>query len=222
MYNGLILLGDQESGSYWDHITGECLHGPLKGYTLAVFPLLQMSGAQALANYPHMQVAISNLTVFPRMIAFFMELSRKSKRGFLPFVFKKTMGEEDTRLPLMERGLGVWTDITHRYYPLRRLDEHGGAIIDELDGRKILISIDPTSGIPSALYTNATQCIWHNDILKLNTGKMIRGGVLCDKNGVTKDSERPLQLFLRWYGFSYTFPGCEIYIGSDLEIGQLY
>ena len=94
MYNGLVLLGDQESGSYWDHITGDCVYGPLKGYKLEEFPLLQMNVVQALSGYPDMQVAISHLAFGPRTLAFFMEWSRKSKRGDLPPVFKKTMEKE--------------------------------------------------------------------------------------------------------------------------------
>lgn len=211
MYNGLVLLGDQESGSYWDHITGKCVYGPLEGYKLEKFPLLQMNVAQALLNCPDVQVAISKLTFAPRMIAFFMEWSRKSKRGFLPPVFKKTMGKEDNRRPLMDTGLGVWTNTTHRYYPMECLLRHRGALIDEIDGRRVLICIDPTSNIPGALYTNATKCAWQNDLLTLDTGEIVRGGGLCDKQGVTQKNDRPLQLFLRWYGFSYTFPSCEVY-----------
>jgi len=211
MYNGLILLGDQESGSYWDHITGECVTGPLKGYKLEEFPLLQMNVAQALSAYPDIQVAISKITFAPRTIAFFMEWSRKSKRGFLPPVFKKTMGKEDKRRPLMDTGLGIWTNTTHRYYPMECLHKQGDALIDELDGRRVLVFIDPSSNIPCALYINATKCTWQNDRLTLDTGEILRGGALCDKQGVTQRSERPLQLFLRWYGFSYTFPSCEVY-----------
>jgi hypothetical protein len=37
LYNGLSFNGDRESGSFWDHITGECVHGPLKGYRLKTF-----------------------------------------------------------------------------------------------------------------------------------------------------------------------------------------
>ncbi len=59
LYNGLVLLGDRESGSFWDHITGECVHGPLKGYQLKIFPLLHMDVRQALATHPDAQVAIS-------------------------------------------------------------------------------------------------------------------------------------------------------------------
>jgi hypothetical protein len=29
----------------------------------------------------------------------------------------------------------------------------------------------------------------------------------------TDDDARPFQLFCRWYGFAYTYPGCEIFAG---------
>ena len=31
-----------------------------------------------------------------------------------------------------------------------------------------------------------------------------------DQDGKRQSAERPQQLFTRWYGFSLTFPGCEI------------
>jgi hypothetical protein len=213
LYNGLVLLGDRESGSYWDHITGECVHGPLKGYQLEVFPLLHMNVAQALTNYPGTRVAISKQTLKQRVMVRFTERARRSKGGLLPPSFKKTMGEEDARRPRMDMGLGVWTNTTQRYYPLERLRAHGGALIDELDGRQLLIYVDPTSNTPAALYTDATQCTWQDDALHLDTGDIIREGVLYDAQGVTQAVARPMQLFTRWYGFAYTFPGCEVYEG---------
>jgi hypothetical protein len=213
LYNGLVLLGDRESGSYWDHITGECVHGPLKGYQLGVFPLLHMNVAQALTNYPDTRVAISKQTFKQRVMVRFTERARRSKGGLLPPGFKKTMGEEDARRPRMDMGLGVWTNTTQRYYPLERLRAHGGALIDGLDGRQLLIYVDPTSNTPAALYTDATQCTWQDDALDLDTGDIIREGVLYDAQGMTQAVARPMQLFTRWYGFAYTFPGCEVYEG---------
>ena len=32
------------------------------------------------------------------------------------------------------------------------------------------------------------------------------------------DGSLPLQLFTRWYGFSYTYPGCEVYSGSSAPV----
>lgn len=211
LYNGLVLLGDHESGSFWDHITGECVHGPLKGYRLEVRPLLHMNVRQALAVHPEAQVAISRQSLKQRVMARITEQGRKSKRGFLPPGFKQTMGEEDTRLPRMEIGLGVWTDATHRFYPLETLRTHGSTLIDELDGQRLLIYIDPKSSTPTAIYTKATRCNWQDDTLHLDTGEIIRGGMLFDTKGATQKIIRPMQLFTRWYGFAFTFPGCEVY-----------
>jgi hypothetical protein len=213
LYNGLVLLGDRESGSFWDHVTGECVHGPLKGYQLEIFPLLHMNVRQVLATYPDAQAAISKQTFKQRVMARIAEQGRNSKWDWMPPGFKKTMGEEDTRRLPMELGLGVWTDATHRYYPLETLRTHGSTLIDELDGRRLLVYIDPTSSTPAALYTEATQCTWQDDTLHLDTGEIIRGGMLYDAQSTTQAVTRPMQMFTRWYGFAYTFPGCEVYEG---------
>ena len=34
LYNGLALLADATTNSYWDHITGACVHGPRQGAQL--------------------------------------------------------------------------------------------------------------------------------------------------------------------------------------------
>lgn len=93
------------------------------------------------------------------------------------------------------------------------LHKHRGAVIDKLGGRGVLIYIDPTSAMPSALYTDAAQCTWLNDLLYLDTGEIVRGGGLCDNHGLAQRTDRPMQLFLRWNGFAYTFPDCEAYEG---------
>ncbi len=170
-----------------------------------------MDVRQALATQPDAQVAISRQSLKHWVMARITEQGRKSKRGFLPPGFKKTMGEEDTRRPSMEVGLGVWTDATHRFYPLETLRAHGSALIDELDVQRLLVYIDPISSTPAALYTEATQCNWQDDTLHLDTGEIIRGGVLYDAPGAAQEITRPMQLFTRWYGFAFTFPGCEVY-----------
>ncbi len=211
LYNGLFLLGDRESGSYWDHITGKCVYGPLKSYQLEIFPLLHMGIAQALGGHPEAQIAISEQSFVQRFMAFFMDRGRKSKRGFLPPGFKKTMGERDPRRPPMDMGLGVWSNTTYRYYPLEGLRGRGGAVIDELGGQKLLVYVDPRSGIPTARYTDATGWDWQGDGLLLDTGEIIREGASWNVQGLPQAASRPMQLFTRWYGFAYTFPGCDIY-----------
>ena len=62
-----------------------------------------------------------------------------------------------------------------------------------------------------ALYSKAKSCAWVGDMLRLDSGEMVRGGALEDPQGKRLDAARPMQMFTRWYGFAYTFPECEIY-----------
>jgi len=213
LYNGLLLLADHETGSYWDHITGTCLHGPLEGHQLDIFPLLHMNAAEALSQWPDVHVAIStSLSLMQRMRIFFTgPLFRSKWAVFPPVVFKKTMGKEDTRLKRMEMGLGVWTDNTHRFYPLKKLRTMGGALINGLDDQRVLVYIDPVSHIPAAIYTRAAQFSRHDDELRLDSGEIFRGGRLYTAQGVAQPVAFPMQMLTRWYGFSATFKGCEIY-----------
>ena len=111
----------------------------------------------------------------------------------------------------MDLGLGVWTKTTHRFYPLEMLGKKRGALIDELDDRRILVYTDPTSNVPAAIYTNSIQYAWQNDELALDNGEILRGGQLYNAQGVAQAVVYPLQMLTRWYGFSLTFPGCQLY-----------
>jgi hypothetical protein len=46
--------------------------------------------------------------------------------------------------------------------------------------------------------------------VRLDNGSIVRMGVLLNRNGERQRAERPQQMFTRWYGFSLTFPECEI------------
>jgi len=211
LYNGLVLLGDEETGSLWDHVTGKCVYGPLEGRQLATFPLKHMTVEHALMAYPDAEFALSKQTFKQSLMSTIMNRGRRSKRGVLPPTFQKTMGEEDLRRPRMEMGLGVWTDNTRRYYPMSTLQAADGALIDVLDGLNLLVYIDPSSFVPAAIFTTATQCHWSGEILHLDTGEKVEGGRLFGVDGIARTEQQPMQLFTRWYGFAYTFPGCDIF-----------
>ena len=118
---------------------------------------------------------------------------------------------EDDRRPRMEMGLGVWTDRTHRYYSLESIRARGEVLIDELDGRNILIYVDPISSTPSAFYVDAGEARFEGREVHLDNGSVIRAGKLIGPDGESGTVERPLHIFTRWYGFALTFPGSEIY-----------
>ena len=124
--------------------------------------------------------------------------------------FTVTLGTEDQRRPRMELGLGVWSASTRRYYPMTRIRGQGGALLDQLDGRAVLIYIDLASATPAALFVRtSTVKVQNNDIL-LDDGS-VRSGVLVDRAGKRRPMERPQQIFTRWYGFALTFPDSEIF-----------
>ena len=125
--------------------------------------------------------------------------------------FRGTLGKEDQRRPRMELGLGVWTATTGRYYPVARIREHGGAFLDRLDGRAVLIYIDPESNTPAALFVNSASVKMHDRDVLLDSGSVVRTGVLLDRAGKRLAMERPQQTFTRWYGFALTFPGSEVF-----------
>ena len=62
------------------------------------------------------------------------------------------MDEPDNRLPEMEIGLGVVTDTTRRFYPMRLI---GDGIDDEINGRPIRIEIGPDDHVPFAAWDDA-------------------------------------------------------------------
>lgn len=177
IYNGMALLADDETGSYWDHISGDCLYGPLKGEVMHLIPVEHLTVGQALKKWPDLQIAFSKQPWHRRL---FMEplMNFFGKFGFFPPYFYLSMGERDKRLSDMVSGLGIYTKKVKRFYPIQTIQEAGGEIVDTIEGRKVKISID-IEGYPLAQYVDS--------------------------------EEKPMQLYCRWYGFSFTFPGCEIY-----------
>src|SRR6266849_9744660 len=97
--------------------------------------------------------------------------------------FRGTLGKEDQRRPRMELGLGVWTATTRRYYPVARIREHGGAFLDRLDGRAVLIYIDPESNTPAALFVRSASAKMQDKDVLLDNGSIVRTSVLVDREG---------------------------------------
>lgn len=236
LYDALFVMQDKETKTLWNHITGDALYGPLVGRRLGpVGNLLQMSVDQALAVDAAMQVAISDrpYVVNSRQFGPAGPIAGAEGRGrggaaagpstalgagpggpspdrTLSAGFIQTLGNEDTRLSRMELGLGIVTDRTVRFYPMSVIQQRG-ALIDEINGRKVLVFMDQATFTPAALYVNASRATVDGRDIRLDTGAVVRMGLLVDARGAQVNAERPQQLFSRWYGFSLTFPRPEIF-----------
>ena len=175
LYNGLVLLVDDETNSYWDHITGEAVHGALAGKaTLEIDSLETTTVAAELARSPDTQVLVGELGLIGTLASKVQASSVRGK-GVLPPGFRKTMGEMDERLPYGETGLGVVVGEVARFFPSARLESSGWT--GDMAGRRLHVRLREDR-VPFATWVD--------------------------------DGTRPFQLFTRWYGFSFTYPGCEI------------
>ena len=214
VYDALFVLQDVESKTLWNHITGEALYGPHVGHSLGPMGnVLQMTVEQALAMAPEIDVAISDrpyLSGPSDDAGRNGELAPENKDAQLRPSLVETLATEDDRLPRMPMGLGVVTDSTVRFYPMDLIEERG-ALLDTVDGRGVLVFMDPATYTPAAFFTNASTASLQDRDIHLEGGRVVKLGVLHGRDGTRVDTERPQQLFSRWYGFALTFPEPDIF-----------
>ena len=187
MYNGLALLRDEESGTYWDHITGEALHGRLAGTRLDIWPIAITTVEAALAEYVSVTLHRSDHRSLKKWL---MEAGARRKKslvhspGQLPPFFRRTMGQVDARLPEMTQGLGIFEGGCGVFYPLDRIPPEG--LEDCWQGRAICLRKGALDRIPQAIYADDPK-------------------------------SRPMQLLMRWYGFCLSFSEVRIYGEEEEE-----
>lgn len=197
LYNGLVLLSDTKTRSFWDHITGECVHGYYKGKVLKINNLLHTTLEFAHEKYDNLKISISKQPLHVKIMNIFVKMKMKKNKHIMPSFFKKTMEKKDDRLDKSDLGIGIWNDSIARFYRYEDILDTG-VIFDKFDGRDVIIYINKVSNIPICKYTTGGKSItWDNDEVKLLDGEIL--------------DEMPMQLYSRWYGFSFTFKGCQIY-----------
>jgi len=177
LYDGIVLLIDDETRSYWNHMTGRAVYGPSVGAQLEPFGVDITTASAELQKGNDPLLYSGNPTFLGRIIAFKLRRARGAK-GFMPFFFGKTMTTVDARADKMERGLGVVVGKATKFYPVSELTQ---PIEESLGDLRLRIRVRPEDHVPEAL----------------------------DDGG-----RRPMQLFCRWYGFSATYPDCEIFRAS--------
>ena len=73
--------------------------------------------------------------------------------------------------------------------------------------------IDPESSKPAAVFVEARSTKSVGADVRLDDGSIVRSGALLDRRGQRSTAQRPQRMFTRWYGFSLTFPACEVFGG---------
>lgn len=210
LFDGLFLMRDEESGTFWDHMTGKAVYGPEVGSSLEVQPLVMTTAEQALEMAPDALITLSDQAI-RRDSDMKVEGLMAGIRGRLNAFFQGTVAAEDDRRPTMDLGLGLWTDTDATYYPMDRVREEGRAVVDLFNGQNVLVFIDPKTFVLSGFIVEGDDPEWDGDVLRLSDGSYVESGILHDSDGAKVEGARPLQVFTRWYGFSLTFPDTEIY-----------
>jgi len=211
MYHAMAIFRDAETESFWEHATGECIQGELQGVHLEMIPAQFMLAEQVLENAPSALIATAKQSWFRRLLSFLLLRPMLTPEGHMPPPFRLSMGAQDTRLPELQLGLGVWINGKARFYSVDTLKAQGNALIDTLDQEKLVIFVDPTAQVPIAHRCNASSCTWDGDTLVLDTGERIHNGYVQTPSSEKQKNDAPDQQFVRWYAFSYKFPNCEIF-----------
>lgn len=211
LYDALFIMEDEETKTLWNHVTGEGLYGKHAGYRMPVANLLQLSVAQAMEMDPAMQVAISDRPYLGEPNASSESYSPENDDPQLMDMFTETLGKEDTRRPRMDMGLGVWSESTYRFYPARTLRERGKVVIDSFEGRNLLVYVDSATSTMAAIYVDSPGARLEDGELLLDNGHRVRAGRIVDADNQSVETDRPQQIFTRWYGFSLTFSKPEIF-----------
>jgi hypothetical protein len=213
VYNGMLLMADTETGSYWDHITGKGLYGKYENYQLEILQSHQvLTTKEVLEQYPDCLYGLTKLNFFQKLFSKFQHWKANTGgTGFLPPGFRKSMLTIDNRLPEMEMGLGVWIDSKARFYPIKLIKQNGNYLFDTFHNRALLIYISPTTFIPIAMYLDEiTSVTFEGKKLSFQNGDYVLGGNLYSSHNEKLGVSAPNHIFSRWYGFVSTFPNCEI------------
>jgi hypothetical protein len=211
LYDGLFVLEDKETKTLWSHMTGEALYGEHAGLQMPVSNLLQIDVEQALTFDPTMRIAISERPYNDGEGSMAARWSPDRDGVQLMSEFIKTLGDEDTRLDRMEMGLGIWSDDgMRRYYPISAIRAKGRYLLDQIEGRDLLVFLDPLTSTPTAIYWDTDDFSINGREINLSDGFKIRNGQLFDSADKAVAAEMPKQMYSRWYGFALTFPGPEI------------
>jgi hypothetical protein len=101
-------------------------------------------------------------------------------------------------------------DVSRLRHAIDMLHQRGDALIDKIDGRSMLVYLEPETDTPVAMFVSAKAAVMNDKDVRWDDGTIVRLGMIVGRDGKPRNVERPQQIFTRWYGFAVTFPGCEI------------
>jgi hypothetical protein len=145
VYDGTIVLIDEDTRTWWTPFLGEARSGPLKGKRLARLRIDQATWADWLELHPQSLVANG---------AQEMRLGHSEKEWpgapWLGPTMRRSIRHPDDRLPMHELVLGVKVNGEARAYPMKTLDADGSFVEDSLGDEAIVVLHKPGTWLAAA------------------------------------------------------------------------
>jgi Protein of unknown function (DUF3179) len=133
--NQNFLMRDEETGSFWQQITGTAIAGPLKGTKLTLVSQDELTFGLWSKEQPNGTV----LAPLPRDAANYEKATWESEIAKLPTVIHATRGT----LPDREIILGVSMNGASRAFPLSRLTLQSPVLIDDVGSQPVMLVLGP-------------------------------------------------------------------------------
>lgn len=175
-------MRDDESMSLWDHITGECFEGPSTGRRLPFWGVDLTTVEAELADHPDaILIQSEGMPWYSRIMRWIFGDNLINKKGTI-------------LLPHFRSSMNAKID--------DRLPEgeNGLGVMDENNHAKFY----PLKTIAKG---GSISDEWMGRTLIIERGR-IDG---TPRARWADGSGRPMQLLTRWYGFSFTYPDCDIF-----------
>jgi Protein of unknown function (DUF3179) len=131
--NQNFLMRDEETGSYWQQVTGAAIAGPLKGERLTLVAQDELTFALWKKERPNGTV----LVPLPRYAAKYEKASWEHEIGELPTVIHGAKGTLSDR----ETIIGVVVNGVAKAYPLNKLTAQSPVLLDTVGGEPIMLML---------------------------------------------------------------------------------
>jgi Protein of unknown function (DUF3179) len=128
-------MRDEETGSYWQQVTGIAIAGPLKGRQLTLLPQDELTFGLWKKGQPNGTV----LAPLPRFASKYEKATWESEIAKLPTVIHGTKGTLADR----ETIIGVVRNGAAQAYPLSKLTVQSPVLLDSVDGEPIMLVLGP-------------------------------------------------------------------------------
>ena len=124
-------MRDEETGSYWQQVTGTAIAGPLKGEQLRLVPQDELTFALWKKERPNGTV----LAPLPRYAKKYEKATWEQEIGELPTVIHGAKGTLSDR----ETIIGVVIDGAAKAYPLNKVTAQSPVLQDSVGGKPIML-----------------------------------------------------------------------------------